>query len=71
MEIKGLYGLAIICVWSAFSIIYALLIWLGAAYSLNPMQWLIDMKNDFFITFVIALTFTGAIALLARERNQR
>jgi len=62
-------NLIILCVWLAFSIIYLVLIWLGAAYSDNPVQWLIWMQNDFLIAFVIALVFTVALFLLPEKKE--
>ena len=63
-------NLIIACVWLTFSIIYLVLIWLGAAYSDNPVQWLIWMQNDLLISFVIALVFSGALFLLPEKKEQ-
>jgi len=63
-------NLIILCVWLALSIIYLVLIWLGAAYSDNPVQWLIWMQNDFLISFVIALVFSVALFLLPEKKEQ-
>jgi len=67
METKNLI---ILCVWLTLSIIYLVLIWLGAAYSDNPVQWLIWMQNDFLISFAIALVFSGALFLLQEKKEQ-
>jgi len=63
-------NLVIACAWLALSIVYVLLIWLGAGYSPNPTQWLINMENDFLVIFVIALIFSGAIAFLLPEKTK-
>jgi len=63
-------NLVIACAWLALSIVYVLLIWLGAGYSPNPTQWLINMQNDFLVIFVIALVFSGAIAFLLPEKTK-
>ncbi len=63
-------NLVIACAWLALSIVYVLLIWLGAGYSPNPTQWLINMQNDFLVIFVITLIFSGAIAFLLPEKTK-
>jgi hypothetical protein len=63
-------NLLIACAWLALSIVYVLLIWLGAAYSPNPTQWLINMQNDFLVIFVVTLIFSGAIAFLLPEKTK-
>ena len=57
----------ILCVWSALTIIFALLMVLGAAYSDNPTQWLIWVSNDFWIASLVAVIFTGAIVFFKKE----
>jgi len=60
-------NLIILSVWSAVTIIFALLMILGAGYSDNPSQWLIWMSNDWWSVFLIALIFTGAISYFIKE----
>ena len=60
-------NLIILSVWSAITIIFALLMILGAGYSDNPSQWLIWMFNDWWTTFIIGLIFTGVIVLFMKE----
>ena len=63
-------NLIILCLWSALSVVFALLMWFGVATAVNPTQWLIWMENDFFIFFIIALIFTGAVAFLLPEKKE-
>ncbi len=60
-------NLIILTVWSAVTIIFALLITIGASFSVNPTQWLITMFNDWWIAFLIALIFTGIVSYFVKE----
>ncbi len=60
-------NLIILAVWSAVTIIFALLITIGAGYSDNPTQWLITMFNDWWIVFLITLIFTGIVSYFVKE----
>jgi hypothetical protein len=60
-------NLIILSVWSAVTIIFALLITLGASYSDNPTQWLILMFDDWWIVFLITLIFTGIVSYFVKE----
>ena len=60
-------NLIILSVWSAATIIFALLITLGAVYSDNPTQWLITMFDDWWIVFLITLIFTGIVGYFVKE----
>ena len=60
-------NLIILSVWSAITIIFALLIILGAGYSNNPTQWLIWMFGDWWTVFLVTLIFTGVISYFAKE----
>jgi hypothetical protein len=60
-------NLIILSVWSAVTIIFALLITLGAVYSDNPTQWLITMFNDWWIVFLVTLFFTGIVSYFVKE----
>ena len=63
-------NLIILCVWIALSVISIVFVLVGVAYGNNPMQWLIDMKNDFFIFFILALIFTGAVTFLLPDKKE-
>ena len=60
-------NLIILSVWSGLTIIFALLIVLGASYSDNPTQWLIWVFNDWWIVFCVALIFTGLFVYFKKE----
>ena len=60
-------NLIILCVWSALTIIFALRMVLGAAYSDNPTQWLIWVSNDFWIASLVAVIFTGVVVFMKKE----
>ncbi len=60
-------NLIILSVWSAVTIIFALLITLGAGYSDNPTQWLIWMFDDWWIVFLVTLIFTGIVSYFVKE----
>ena len=60
-------NLIILSVWSAVTIIFALLITLGAVYSDNPTQWLITMFDDWWIVFLITLIFTGIVSYFVKD----
>ena len=60
-------NLMILTAWSAVTIIFALLITIGAGYSDNPTQWLITMFNDWWIVFLITLIFTGIVSYFVKE----
>jgi uncharacterized BrkB/YihY/UPF0761 family membrane protein len=60
-------NLIILSVWSAVTIIFSLLIALGAIYSDNATQWLITMFDDWWIVFLITLIFTGIISYFVKE----
>lgn len=60
-------NLIVLSVWSAITIIFALLIWLGVETSSNPTQWLIWMFEDWWIVFIVALVFTGIVVFFKRE----
>jgi uncharacterized BrkB/YihY/UPF0761 family membrane protein len=60
-------NLVILSVWSAVTIIFSLLITLGAIYGDNPTQWLITMFDDWWIVFLITLIFTGIISYFIKE----
>ena len=59
----------IISVWSAVTIIFVSLIFLGASYSDNPTQWLIWMFDDWWIVFFITLVFTGVVSFFVKEEG--
>ena len=65
-------NLVILSVWLAFTFIFALLMWLGVAYTTttSPTQWLLWMTQDVQIFFVIALIFTGAFAFLLKDKGE-
>jgi ABC-type transport system involved in multi-copper enzyme maturation permease subunit len=60
-------NLIILCVWSGLTIIFVLLIVLGASYSDNPAQWLIWMFEDWWVVFLVTLVFTGAVVFFKKE----
>ncbi len=60
-------NLIVLSVWSGVTIIFSLLIALGAIYSDNPTQWLITMFNDWWTVFLITLIFTGIISYFVKE----
>ena len=60
-------NLIILSAWSAATVIFALLITLGAVYSDNPTQWLITMFNDWWIVFLVTLFFTGIVSYFVKE----
>ena len=62
-------NLIILSVWSAVTIIFVVLSVLGVVYTttVHPTQWLIWMGEDWWITFLIALIFTGAISYFIKE----
>jgi len=60
-------NLIILSVWSAITIIFTLLIVLGAGYSNNPTQWLLWMFDDWWTVFLIALVFTGVVMFFVKE----
>jgi ABC-type transport system involved in multi-copper enzyme maturation permease subunit len=60
-------NLIILSAWSAVTVIFALLIILGASYSNNPEQWLLTMFDDWLIVFLVTLIFTGIVAYLVKE----
>ena len=60
-------NLIILSVWSAVTIIFSLLITLGAIYSDNPTQWLITMFDNWWIVFLITLIFTGIVSYFVKE----
>ena len=60
-------NLIVLSVWSAVTIIFALLMILGASYSDNSTQWLITMFDDWWIVFLMTLIFTGIVSYLIRE----
>jgi hypothetical protein len=60
-------NLIILSVWSAVTIIFALLIILGTSNSDNPTQWLLTMFDDWLIVFLVTLIFTGIVAYLVKE----
>jgi len=60
-------NLMILSVWSAVTIIFALLIMLGIGYSDNPAQWLLTMFDDWWIVFLITLGFTGIVSYFVKE----
>lgn len=60
-------NLVILSVWSAVTIIFSLLITLGAVYGDNPTQWLITMFDDWWIVSLITLIFTGIISYFIKE----
>ncbi len=60
-------NLIVLSVWSAVTIIFSLLIALGAIYSDNATQWLITMFNDWWIVFLITLIFTGIVSYFVKE----
>ncbi len=60
-------NLIILIVWSAATVIFALLITFGVVYSDNPTQWLINMFNDWWTVFLITLVFTGIVSYFVKE----
>jgi peptidoglycan hydrolase CwlO-like protein len=60
-------NLIIVTVWSAVTIIFALLMVLGVSNTDNPTQWLILMFDDWWIVFLITLIFTGIVSYLIKE----
>ncbi len=60
-------NLIVLSVWSGVTIIFSLLIALGAIYGDNPTQWLITMFNDWWTVFLITLIFTGIISYFVKE----
>ena len=60
-------NLIILSVWSAVTIIFALLMILGASYSDNHIQWLITMFDDWWIVFLITQIFTGIVSYFVKE----
>jgi len=60
-------NLIILTVWSAVTIIFALLITLGASYSNNPTQWLLGMFDNWWIVFLVTLIFTGIVSYFIKE----
>ncbi len=62
-------NLIVLSVWSAVTIIFSLLISLGAIYSDNATQWLITMFDDWWIVFLITLVFTGIVSYLVKEQE--
>jgi ABC-type transport system involved in multi-copper enzyme maturation permease subunit len=60
-------NLIILSVWSAITIIFALLITLGVSYGDNPTQWLLTMFDNWWIVFLITLIFTGIISYVVKE----
>ena len=60
-------NLLILSVWSAVTIVFALLITLGVAYGDNPAQWLITMFDDWWIVFLITLVFSGIVSYFVKE----
>ena len=62
-------NLIVLIVWSAVTIIFSLLIALGAIYSDNVTQWLITMFDDWWIVFLITLVFTGIVSYFVKEQE--
>ena len=62
-------NLIVLSVWSAVTIIFSLLITLGAIYSDNVTQWLITMFDDWWIVFLITLVFTGIVSYFVKEQE--
>ncbi len=62
-------NLIVLSVWSAVTIIFSLLIALGAIYSDNATQWLITMFDDWWIVFLITLVFTGIVSYFVKEQE--
>ena len=62
-------NLIVLIVWSAVTIIFSLLIALGAIYSDNSTQWLITMFDDWWIVFLITLVFTGFVSYFVKEQE--
>jgi len=62
-------NLIVLSVWSAVTIIFSLLIALGAIYSDNVTQWLITMFDDWWIIFLITLVFTGIVSYFVKEQE--
>ena len=62
-------NLIVLSVWSAVTIIFSLLIALGAIYSDNVTQWLITMFDDWWIVFLITLVFTGFVSYFVKEQE--
>jgi ABC-type transport system involved in multi-copper enzyme maturation permease subunit len=60
-------NLIILSVWSAVTIIFALLIILGTSNSDNPTQWLLTMFDDWLIVFLVTLIFTGIVSYFIKE----
>ena len=60
-------NIIILSVWSAVTIIFALLMTLGAGYSDNPTQWLTSMFDDWWTVFLITLIFTGIVSYFVKE----
>ncbi len=60
-------NLIILSVWSAATIIFALLITLGVVYTDNPTQWLLNMFNDWWLVFFVTLVFTGVVSYFVKE----
>lgn len=60
-------NLIILSAWSAVTVIFALLMILGASNSDNPTQWLLTMFDDWLIVFLVTLIFTGIVAYLVKE----
>ena len=62
-------NLIVLSVWSAVTIIFSLLIALGAIYSDNSTQWLITMFDDWWIVFLVTLVFTGIVSYFVKEQE--
>jgi hypothetical protein len=62
-------NLIILSVWSAITVIFVVLSVLGVVYTttVQPTQWLIWMFDDWWVTFIIGLIFTGAIVFFMKD----
>ena len=60
-------NLLILSVWSAITVIFALLIILGASKGDNSTQWLLTMFDDWWIVFLVTLIFSGIVTYFVKE----
>ena len=62
-------NLIILSVWSAVTIIFLVLSVMGVIYTttVEPIQWLIWMFDDWWVVFLITLIFTGVVSFFVKE----
>lgn len=62
-------NLIILSVWTAITVIFVVLSVLGVVYTttVQPTQWLIWMFDDWWVTFIIGLIFTGVIVFFMKD----